>query len=136
MPFGQTLSRSTGRSPGAVLVLRLRPHAVRGCCAIGVIRPVVLGVAALHFFLDLEVRLVPEVRQVLRDLHGTLGRGEQMQRDRYASAREAWRVGGAEHLLQTHLERRGFWIAVVNGAVLSAGHGEMRGGQKLGRGDK
>ena len=41
---------------------------MRGCCAIGIIGPVVLGVAALHLLLDLEVRLVPEVRQILRDL--------------------------------------------------------------------
>src|SRR6185312_12771700 len=55
------------------------PHASDRRRFQGILRPVVLRIAASQVLADLGVRAAPEARQIARDLHGPLRRREQLE---------------------------------------------------------
>src|SRR5688500_13469293 len=89
-----------------MLPLRLRRGSER------VLGPGVLRVTRAQVLANLEVGRRPEAAQVVRDLHGTEIRRQQVQQDRHPSARDARRVGPAEYFLQAHRQHGRLQLAV------------------------
>lgn len=87
----------------------------------GVIRPVVLGIAAFQVFANFEIPTAPEAGQIPGDLHGAHCRGKQVQRQRHASAGNLRRIGEPEQLLQSDSQHRGIRVGIVNGDSRPAG---------------
>src|SRR5690606_40135054 len=69
-------------------------------CSERIVRPVVLGIAALELLLDVRVGARPEAREILRDLYGAMRGREQVQYDGRAPVAHHRRALQAEHLLQ------------------------------------
>ena len=86
------------------------------------------GVAALHFFANFGVDLVPETGEIAGDGQGATGGGEQMQLQGNLIAADARGCGEAKELLQLDGQER-LLVAVVDLHLFAAWNLDPHGGQ-------
>ena len=87
-----------------------------------IVRPGMLGIAALQFLLDFGVGPFPEAAQILRHLNRSLRRRQQVQRHRQSARGDARGIGQPEQFLQLHRQHRRFARRVPQAQPRTAGH--------------
>lgn len=90
-----------------------------------------LGVAAFEIFFDVEVGRLPEAFKASGDLDRAAGGGQKVQGQGDGSARDGWRVYGAEHFLESYGKDRGLAGIIGDRDSGAAGDRDMGGRQTV-----
>src|SRR6266446_4092048 len=97
----------------------------------GILGPGVFGVACAELLAHVLIGAIPEAAQVLCDLYGAAGGGEQGERDRYSLHAEARRFSETEELLQFCRGEDRAVLAIVEAHAAAARQRECRRGAGL-----
>src|SRR5258708_3666694 len=97
----------------------------------GILGPWMLRVARAELPAHFLIGAVPEAAQVLCDLHGTAGGGEEGECDRYSLRAEVGRLGETEELLQLGRGENRAVVAIVEANAAAARQCECRWGAGL-----
>ena len=85
-----------------------------------IVRPLVLGIATSKLPANVEVRVLPEPREIASDLDWSICGRQEMQCERHRARRDRGCHREAEQLLQPHRQHRGPGVRIIDSDARTA----------------